>query len=195
MDVIDEMELGNQVLDKLYYLDPSSIIAGGAPRDWYFDKTCSDIDVYFYYRPDISTSIVEDILTKVFDVDMKSLGSASSHANQEHRYLRDKNISNVWEFEYFGKTVQLIRRNIPTFGVTHSFALNLSMIWFKNNGIVPEEPFLNGVKLKSIVKMNDLYCDGDKYVQKIRNKFPTYKYFSDEMSFYKYFAKLNSGLQ
>jgi hypothetical protein len=194
MDVIDEMELGNQVLDKLYYLDPSSIIAGGAPRDWYFDKNCSDIDVYFYYRPDISTTTVKNILGKIFDVDMKLLGSSMSHDKHEHRYLRDDKISNVWEFDYLGKTVQLIRRNIPTFGVTNSFALNLSMIWFKGNQINPEEHFLTGVKNKSIVKMNPLYLDGDKYVQKIKNKFPTYKYFSDEMEFYKYFAKVNSGV-
>lgn len=85
--------------------------------------------------------------------------------------------------------VQLIRRNIPTFGITNTFALNLSMIWYKNGRINPDEPFLDGVRMKSIVKMNELYADGDKYVQKIRNKFPSYKYFSSELEFYKYHSR------
>lgn len=189
MNTLDERKLGCEILEKLYLLDPSSIIAGGAPRDWFFDKTCSDIDVYFYYRPDLSLSIVSNVLSGIFGTDMLDVGN--NHGNQEHRYLRDKNISNVWEFGYHGKNIQLIRRAIPTFGVVGGFALNLSMAWFKGNRLYLEEPFLTGVKYKSIVKMNELYCDGDKYVKKIRDKFPSYLYFTDELSFYKHFAKLN----
>lgn len=194
MNVSDEMELGKEVLDRLYHIDPSSIIAGGAPRDWYFEKECSDIDVYFYYRPDLNSTIVERVIADVFKVDLVSLGSKDNNKKWEHRYLRDETISNVWEFDLGGKKIQLIRRNIPTFHVTDTFTLNLSMIWFKNNTIIPEQNFITGVRNHSIVKMNPLYCDGDRYVQKIRNKFPSYKYFQDEIEFYKYFAKVNSGV-
>lgn len=189
MRVLDEINLGNEILRTLYHVDPSSVIAGGAPRDWYFDKECSDIDVYFYYRPDLDTGTVQRIIGDLFGVNLFEVGSSEMHEKQEHRYLRDKNISNVWEFPFHGKMIQLIRRNIPTFGITHTFALNLSMIWFKNGHINPDEPFLDGVKMKSIVKMNELYADGDKYVQKIRNKFPSYKYFSSELEFYKYHSR------
>ena len=45
---IDKQKLiAKNVYDKLCLADPDCLLAGGAPRDWYFGEPCNDLDFYF----------------------------------------------------------------------------------------------------------------------------------------------------
>ena len=48
-----QMSVAQNVLNKLEFFDPSCILAGGAPRDWYFGNLANDLDFYVYFRPDL----------------------------------------------------------------------------------------------------------------------------------------------
>jgi len=51
MSLIEQQrQSANAVLDKLRCLDSRAIIAGGAPRDWYFSKLANDIDIFYYHE-------------------------------------------------------------------------------------------------------------------------------------------------
>lgn len=47
--VIEQQETAREILHKLEITDPSCILAGGAPRDWWFDKVANDLDFYVYW--------------------------------------------------------------------------------------------------------------------------------------------------
>lgn len=62
MLVEDQMGVANKVLSLLFPIDPHSIVAGGAPRDWYLGKEANDIDVFVYVRAGITNTMLECIL-------------------------------------------------------------------------------------------------------------------------------------
>jgi len=172
-----QMKIADEVLSKIYPIDPHAIIAGGAPRDWYFGNLASDLDVFFY-RPDLRTyDPIQNVFSSVgferpYPVGMDDL---EIHG----RYKRNEYVERVFETIYKGMTVQLIQMSEPTFGsVVPKFPLNICKVWYKFDGIVTTPDFDRAVKYKSIVKTDSLYADGDRYLQKILAKFPDYKYYS-----------------
>jgi tRNA nucleotidyltransferase/poly(A) polymerase len=57
--------VADDVLEKLFSIDPHAIVAGGAPRDWFMGNLASDIDVFFCTRHGISISTVKRQLEHV----------------------------------------------------------------------------------------------------------------------------------
>lgn len=39
--------MAKEVYRKLKIIDPHCLLAGGAPRDWYFNQKCNDLDFYY----------------------------------------------------------------------------------------------------------------------------------------------------
>lgn len=44
----NQKRVAKEILEKLSIIDPYAILAGGAPRDWYFDEEAKDLDFYYY---------------------------------------------------------------------------------------------------------------------------------------------------
>lgn len=47
--VLEQKDIARELLCKLEITDPNCILAGGAPRDWWFDKVANDLDFYVYW--------------------------------------------------------------------------------------------------------------------------------------------------
>ena len=45
--IINQKEVAKKVFESLTKVDPNCILAGGAPRDWYYGKEARDLDFYF----------------------------------------------------------------------------------------------------------------------------------------------------
>lgn len=166
--------IASEVLGIIEWIDPTAIIAGGAPRDWYFGNTATDIDVFFHFRNDLSTIRIEEIL--------KSFGLNVCRTNDGNGlpdiYKKNPMLRCVYDLEYGGEQIQLLLMLEPTFySVIKHFPLNICKVWYKHNTIETTQDFLRSVKHKAIVKVNSLYANGDKYVQKIKAKFPDFKYY------------------
>ena len=183
MSIEDQKKIADKVLDKLFIVDPYAIVAGGAARDWYFGKEAKDIDVFFYinnkYTIDTRDNLIECLgfeLQKVGDTaELEALG-----------YRTNPNINSVYNMLGFETPVQLILMNMPTRNcVIDRFPLSLCKAWYKNStkGVVLHKDFRDSVKHKALFKTNDLYANGDKYLLKIRDRFPEYKYYSSRVSF------------
>jgi len=41
-----EKSIADEVLSRLEVIDPTCILAGGAPRDWWLGQSCNDLDFY-----------------------------------------------------------------------------------------------------------------------------------------------------
>ena len=175
MDYKDQMKIADEVLEKLYPISPYAIVAGGAPRDWYFEKEAVDIDV-FLYRPDLVTSHSIISVFKSIGMDIWQIGhSMSGHPQYEKNAL----IYKVFNCTYKNVNFQFIFMKEKTFtSVVPKFPLNICMIWYKDK-IHTTRDFNRAVKHKVIVKMNPLYADGDKYIKKIKERFPDYDYYDN----------------
>lgn len=168
-----QKELADMLINKLRAFDPYALLAGGAPRDWYFGNEASDLDIYVYQQGDYCT-------TRSVKSRLDSLGFTYSFlefkAFQE-KYEKNENIRCVINIQGFDTPVQLIILKTPTWGIVDTFPLSICKIWYSpERGIVPTTDFKLSVKTKSIFKTNTLYSDGDKYVDKIRKKFESYCY-------------------
>ena len=172
MNTCEQMELADSILRKLFPLDPYAIVAGGAPRDWYFGEDAEDIDVFFH---DINSSTV--VREK-----LKHLGFDVSHGNEGEflppHYKMNPNLKAVFDCVVDGQKVQFLNMNLPTFkSVVPEFPLSICKAWYKNGKLKVDKDFQRGVNHNAIVKTNKLYANENVYLNKIIAKFPEYKYY------------------
>lgn len=174
MTIEKQKKVADNVLDKLKHFDPTAIVAGGAPRDWYFGKEASDIDVFFYVRGDLPTSWISDILEEMgFVTHRVNTGEGLPDIYKKNPHLRA-----VFDCTVDGVDVQLLLMHKPTFvSVIPEFPLNICGAWYKYGEIRTTKGFDRAVKHKAIVKVNTLYANEDAYIQKIKSKFPDFKYY------------------
>lgn len=171
--------VADKCLSMIELIDPTAIVAGGAPRDWYFGKEASDIDIFFYFRTDLPLAAVDVQLEMVGFSGFKSLGKREMETEDESQYSKNPNLRYAWEAEVDGEVVQLILMNSPTFrSAVPRFPLNICRIWYKRGEINLTQDFKRAVKWKAIVKCDNLYADSDRYLEKIKSKFPEYDFYS-----------------
>lgn len=174
-EIKKQKAIADRVLEKIELMDPSAIVAGGAPRDWHFDREAKDLDVFLYWRKDLNNGFLKNTLEKLgFNVSRK----AWDESCEKPGYKRNEIIHSVWDSEVDGFPVQFIICRSPTFGVVETFPLSICQAWYKNGKVRTTRSFKTGENNKYILKTNDLYADGDDYVARILKKFPDMHYYS-----------------
>jgi len=170
--------IADEVMSKLETFDPTCILAGGAPRDWYFGNLATDLDFFVYFRPDFAGQMwryAELLETLGFRMERK--GSKSANIVPPN-YKRNPYLICVYEQEYKGVKIQVMFMNEKTFtSAVPQFPFGICQAWYKPGfGINTSAEFDYSVKHKLLTLLNDLYNDADGYVEKIRSKFPDYDY-------------------
>lgn len=180
----NQMKIADEILKKLETFDPTCILAGGAPRDWYFGKVATDLDFFVHWKPKYQQWRYQAIL--------ESLGfkvSEKSGANIPDHYGRNPHLITVFEFTYKGEKVQVMFMGETTHHcVVPLFPFGICQAWYKtpydatrgdyynHTGVQISKNFQESVNHKVLRLLNDLYTDADGYVEKIRAKFPDYLY-------------------
>lgn len=76
MNFAEQQVIVDKVLRRIYkYIDSDAIVAGGAPRNWLFNKEANDIDLYLRSNVKNKFKLLEAILSNdvgVFEKDTKS---------------------------------------------------------------------------------------------------------------------------
>jgi len=165
--------VADTVIDMLYPIDPYTIVAGGAPRDWYLGKPATDVDVFFHSAVDSITQIEEML---------KRVGLTLLHCSRGDCipawYKLNPNLIAVYDTEIEGVKVQIMQMRKSTFSsVVPEFPLSISKVWYRYGKIVPCTSFAISVQRKIIVKTSTIYDSRHPYLQKILAKFPDYKYY------------------
>ena len=192
MSIEEQKKIADEVLDRLYVLDPYAIVAGGAPRDWYFEKEANDIDVFFYL-PKRYTCDVRDKLMDKLGFDMERIGPEEDGFSEGYKI--NPHIYAVYNVKGYSTPVQLIQMNSPTWdSVIPQFPLSICKAFYKNGKIRQDKDFQISVKHKVIYKTNDLYANGNAYLEKILKRFPDYIKFDDKVSTLEYIATFSKGL-
>jgi|GEM_PF-4735733 len=178
----------DQVLAMIERIDPFAIIAGGAPRDWYLGREATDLDVYFHPNPNWNLMTVRNQIIaagfKLTDVgdSQESWDSAEENRSQ---YLANQYLKAVYNPINTEMKVQLMWMSEPTFeSVLPQFTLNLSRVYYKNGKIDTDTIFELGVKQKALIRTNSVYINNDRYIAKIKAKFPDYAYYQSEDAYF-----------
>lgn len=191
MKTIDKQKrVAEKVLAKLETFDPTCILAGGAPRDWFFGNVASDLDFYVHFRPDFQNQKWRySVLLETLGLKMVAKTGDELPVN----YKRNPHLITVYQGKVDGEVVQVMFMDKPTFHcVVDLFPFGICQAWWKgkkhtyswnNEEIHTTADFNAAVKNKVLILLNELYNDSDGYVQKIKDKFPEYTFYNSFESF------------
>lgn len=164
-----QKNLADKMITKLRAFDPYCILAGGAPRDWYFNEIATDLDFYVYQQCEGAT------LTSV-GKRLRSLGFEYSLCGANdidfQMYEKNKDIKAVFNILNVEFPIQIIVLKTPTFKIVDNFPMSICKAWYlPERGVVTTGDFNISVKTGTIFITNKIYSNTDKYVNKIISKF------------------------
>lgn len=159
-----------EILHKLEGADPYAILAGGAPRDWYFDKLANDLDFYVYLPP--ATIRFEMLRWERLGLKLNRIDWNDSRSEE---YKCMEHLSRIWEGECDGVKFQVMVMREPTFkSVVPMFGASVCTAWWKGKGVRVEPEFELSHVFKIIFKKAD-YTAKEKHIQKMKERYPDYK--------------------
>lgn len=170
-----QKSIAKEVLEELEVLDPYCILAGGAPRDWFFGKLASDLDFYVYDSFGYSQGIWMERLNKT-PLDVKPLGAIEGKSGEvlDSEYASLTNLRYVFEGEYMGQTIQVMIMSEPTFiSVLEHFCYGTSKAWWKGGSVNVTDEFVVEHSHKLFVSDKPVK---EAYRKKMAKKFPDYKF-------------------
>lgn len=190
----------DQILSMIERIDPLAIIAGGAPRDWYLGREATDLDVYFHPNPNWNVMTVRNQLVCAgfeFTDAANFLEQVDIESNEcRSQYLANQYLKAVYNPANTKMKVQLMWMSEPTSeSVLPQFTLNLSKAYYKNGKIGTDALFDLGVSKKAIIRTNSIYIDKDRYIDKIKAKFPDYTYYESENAYFGYTESIKGVLE
>lgn len=158
-------------------LDQYAIIAGGAPRDWYFGNPCKDVDIFINPTKNSGQWLVNFLVNEGCDVTKK----VASEDLLEH--YRSEHIRNVIWFSYLGVEFNLIVVTGSTFNIVDTFPISVSKIW------ISDKRFRYGKSTDFVLseKYNVMFKtteddNRESYIRKMCDKFPEMSYFANKVS-------------
>jgi hypothetical protein len=108
MNIEQQKTVAKSVYDKLRLADPDCLLAGGAPRDWYFGEVCNDLDFYFCSTACTMSSTQRQLKAIGFE-NVKHI--ADPHTNELYKSM--EGLLRIWECDYAGMKVQFIQLCAP----------------------------------------------------------------------------------
>ena len=177
--------IAKEVLEELEIIDPNCILAGGAPRDWFFGKPATDLDFYLYdsYGGYTQSQWIERLNKTLLDV--KPLGMIEGKARKEidAEYTSMANLRYVFEGEHYGVKVQVMVMSEPTFtSVVNNFCMDTSKIWWKGGRVQPTWEFLRAHATRTL-RICPEHAPKERYIDKMVAKFPTYRLVTDNREY------------
>ena len=170
--------IAQRVLQKLEAIDPYCILAGGAPRDWWWGNEAADLDFYIYV-PDRPHKAIKKQIERAGLV----VKEVKTGENMPINYKLNPFLRCVIDIEE-EMPVQIMVMSEPTFkSVVPTFALSVCQAWWKGGDVSVSKEFLAGARHNAIVKTNPLYHNEHYYLEKILAKFPNMKYYSSKEEF------------
>ena len=171
MNKIDnQQKIAREILHSLEIIDPNCILAGGAPRNWFFNKLANDLDFYIYI-PD-ETMFRTELRFKRLGLDVKHVDFTSEKWED---YGIMKHLFRIYEMEYKGEKVQIMIMREPTFNsVVYHFGVSICKFWWKGYDVVPTNEALISIINKTLYIKDD-YSAKEIHVEKQKKYFPEYK--------------------
>lgn len=100
-DILNQKALALSVLKKVGALDPMAVIAGGAPRNWFYNKPARDLDIYF-------RSFANTILSRQTQLEAVGLSLSKENVKEREEQGYPSGIMSIQDIECEKINVQLI---------------------------------------------------------------------------------------
>ena len=167
--IANQKTIAKELLNKMEVIDPYAILAGGCPRDWYFNKVANDLDFYVHIKAE--TMQATELRMKRLGLDISPM---SWESNDEHEYKCMEHLHAVWDGVYKGQKFQVMVMNESTFtSVVNKFGSSVCMAWWKGGKVEPTLPFLLSHHMK-VIFLKDDYTAKEKHVAKMVARYPDY---------------------
>lgn len=181
MSIDLQKSVAQQVMDNLSIVDPFCILAGGAPRDWYFGREATDLDFFIHLGRVGRKDTVTKQLGKLFDVECVKSGEKMPENYKLNPYLR-----HVFQIGGYDVPVQIMVMSEPIFiSVVDLFPLSICKAWWKDGVLQTHGDFQTGLRHNAIFKTATEYGEDHKYIQKICDKYPDMRYYDSELQMYR----------
>lgn len=171
MSIEDQKNVANRVYEKLRMVDPHCILAGGAPRNWYFGFEASDLDFYFVSTGS-TISAVRRQLESVFGQKIGLLMDKEGDSPNE-MYKSMPNLMRIWELEVESQKVQLIQLHGigSQWKVVDKMDVSICKAWYTpENDVKLHKDFRLSLASK-VMFVSEGYNWDSKHGQKIINYF------------------------
>lgn len=171
MNVSEQRKVADLIMAKLVAIDPEVILAGGAPRDWFFGNEATDFDFYVH-APAFRTSweFKKQLEAIGLEID-KSLPPPEDYENNPDLFM-------VYNISGFGVPVQvMVMKERVGQQTIDKFGLSLSKIYYKDGVTISSWEFKTGSRQKVMWKCGQIFGNHEKYIEKIKGKFPDFEYF------------------
>jgi len=161
--------LADRILDGLKVISPYAILAGGAPRDWYFNEKANDLDFYLYTSA-MTLHAAKKQLAKVLGIDSSQIKTKSRIDSS--LYATMQCLRTILDVEGFDMPVQIMLLNKPKdeFKVVDVMSTSICKIFYHEGKIIPKQEFMLTVKTK-IIFLDEGYSWSDPHPTKIVNRF------------------------
>lgn len=168
--IAHQQKVALEILHKLECGDPYAILAGGAPRDWYFDKPANDLDFYVYLPE--ATCHFEELRWKRLGLDVTRLDYEQRHNN---KYKMMPDLFRMYEGVLDGVPFQIMVMQKSTFNsVLPYFGTSICKVWWKGHGVRTTVDFLMSVYGKKVYTQEG-YLATDYHITKMLKYFPDYE--------------------
>lgn len=167
MTIEQQKQLADKVYEALTLIDPSCVLAGGAPRDWYLGTEANDLDFYF-----CSTgSTVGRVKKQLSRVGIQA--EASICPVQSELYQSMEGLKRIWNTEVDGMKVQLIEMCEPKhrFKVIDNMDVSICKAWYSQVGKIHLHRDFKLTLASGIMFLRENYRWDDKHGQKMKERF------------------------
>lgn len=167
----DQKKVAKEILSKLECADPHAILAGGAPRNWYFGKEANDLDFYVYLPQ--TTCSYEQLRWRRLGLNIKRV----PYEQREHnKYKMMPDLFRLYEGVCEGIKFQVMVMSKPTFqSVLPFFGTSICKAWWKGSEVKTTTEFLMSVFNKKVY-IAEGYLETDYHITKMKDYFPDYSF-------------------
>ena len=169
--ILEQKHIAELVYKKLRMADPYCILAGGAPRDWYYGMVAKDLDFYFYSSGETIRS-VEKQLSDLMGFEVKhSKYSQDKEAYQAYKTMPF--LRRVFKSEVCGLSIDFVQLVSPNdqFKVVDHMDVSICKIWADGGlKLVPSKDFLL-TDASKVMFLTEGYKWTDLHPKKVIDKF------------------------
>lgn len=169
MSIESQKALADGLLDVLYKISPYVMLAGGAPRDWYFGEEANDLDIYLY-SPASTIGAMLKQLKACTGIDFKFNAELMQDDNSLYKHMPQ--LRRIFEAEMEGMKVQIMQLNNPLdeFRVVENMSTSICKIWYQQGKTHLTKDFKLSVATKCMF-LKDEYKWTDPHPKKMAEKF------------------------
>ncbi len=176
MDIETQRSIAQEILERLEIINPYTILAGGAPRDWLRQEIANDLDFYMHSTAMTQRAFKKQIETALPNIENLHTISRRWFHSEDRKvlYKTMPDLKAVWEATYLGQRVQIIQMlsSKSLFEVVGNMDVSICQVWYKDGKIHKSRNYQLGEKLNIMFLTNEDYSWSDPHPTKMRERFP-----------------------